>query len=1131
MRIIIDIEKSSVFQDDTRQFECGLPLDEEPLGGLSSLEIEFYNLWTRKNEETGEWEDLPILDQEDNYTVTDKTLDLNKALYELRKEHHIYHFVNNIYLPTTEQLEEEFGKDNEKRFEREPLKPIILNDEDTNPPDVVERAELFRWDGIGVNTPLFHLELYKTDDDKTLYKIGNPDYIEGFKENEVEYSTTERKKYSNNVKQKSDDKYTYVIKNIRERELAFSLKEFGSHSIQVTQTRHLADSGDPDEHWNTKGCIDGLHGIFWEQLDLWDTKTRDGSPTPKYKITKTLDYEDDAVTDPIIKFKPSRKTKVEVFLAPRNWFFYSRFYSPDYAEEIEEGLEDYDFTRIFHHEEYDDNVGWIIHNVIRDEGSFYNHVFCIWDGPPHDFVLPRMGELAETQDTLDEEIRRVGWKIPVSLTGEVVAWHYPLSITGNPDWYYEGAPQWVGNSWRAKYPAVHVDPDIISGLSWWNTSTSYNPGDKVFHAAPPIGYGGTWYYSCKLDCGPDEPNTEPEVGADWTDYWFRLHNLYMLDAFYMCKKDHDLETNPYLGSTTSFPTGIHPDATSMLEGTNWEDYWVICDPPGEFYNYYNNAGLVSYYVFVDTNEDGDVDMWYKSDGEGLNEPSRIHFGLDHWTFCDEGYAKEDYTSSEPHVSKYTQAKNGIRGLYLYNFVETLQQSVLQHHIQTAIWGTREVDWDYVVCPHTAFCVWHKVPDSFGEDGFGAVPTLVYKQRINRNPGSRYINFDIGSGDPWDTTVDIDDSESDYSIVFYADSYSTFVAGWTGYFYYAGSYNPDTGSTLQYYKDFDSSYFASYAWVYTPPNGGRIEFGTDYDTIEDIMIGSPEITNTQYRRKTGVWSEWDRNIMENVYDLDYPYEQPFERFISADRDLYDGLDKDGNPRYDEDECLNFDKLWEKIENNSKVIDYGEDLDSGNHKADPVPYMVAVSPAKKGKLLAMLRIDGKVYYVWRDVTESVENDMESWEIKQFYYDGSDLFGCPEVFDSTSYGGHVAMNGTKSLNGRTIASIKNWTLSWNENSHDTFLGYDYDDQFWHLSCDNLPWFINERKWRYESPVISQETIMTLDPKPVLMVYRERARFDTGIGSTRWANVFHYNRTKDKTYEVSATNRNRDRHKNPSS
>lgn len=1061
MKINVEISGGTQQEEDDDfpiQEHAGYPKELEVLGGPASLLVEFYDLWTKKDEEDN-WIDLDLLDQEENYETVERNINLAQAVYELRPEHHHYKFIRNAYLPTQEQLEAEFGPGNENQFVREPLRPILFNKETTEPPNIKARAELFRWDGMGVNTPLFHMELVEDNDDKTLYKIINGDYTEGFTEgeapDEIEYSSKERKNKTTGMKRKSTlNQYSFFVRDIRKRKLHFVLKEYGSHSICVHQCLGNKEN-DYTSDYTSNASIEGLHGIFWEQLDTWDAKARNGNDK-NYKITKTPDYDAEEYQGPILEFIPGKTTKLKVYIAPRNWFYYAHYYSPDFAEEIGEGLSDLKIQTAYVRETYGINypLGFVFHNVVRNEGNYYNHIFCFWDRPPHNLLLPRLDELnEETEGT----IKHTGWKIPAS---------------------------WIGGLNNRILNTAEV-PDYYN--IWWSEGKQYAKGNIVGH-----GSEGSQCWLCEM---PENP----ELNYVWCEQGRRL---------YVCTVPHiaTLDNFPGCESISHHPAFV---CDTLYSSPNGSSYWKPIDPPHEFglylntgsdelYTgnppvYYNGGWALSdawnnhfvqcpQYTFFENGYSYMIN-WGESDFGDNPAFDNIVFNIDYWSYCDEGYAKEDYGET----SQYTQAKNGIRGFYLYNFLNMARNwtsegtvSTIKKTSQYAHWSGN-VDWDIAEIFISGFNIWHAVPN-------GGVPSRVVIPKIDKFVGGEYYSFRL------DGILDFD--VQTYPLPYYPmphrDDYPLYTGG-------AFCNTVPSGKV--------TSSCTTFNWVYTPPNGGRFKFGDDYSTLENVRIAYPEEDCSFYLR------------IESTYSTPSVIHGPFYKYSLANRDLYEGS-------YDEDECENFDLIWNKIENNNEVVKYEDQLDLGSHPSDPVPYLVAVALAPQRKLLAILKVNSKSYYVWRRNAELIE-DLETFTARNNNYLGHPLFGCREVFNEQYKTGHISTYDSYLPNKyRTIEKIKNCGVRFSESSHSTFLGYNYD--YSGESIANIPWFFGT-SLATENPITFSETIFTVTPNPVIIAYRERARFDTGIGATRWANVFHYNESTKATYGVSAENRNRDRSRNP--
>lgn len=379
----------------------GTPTIDDVLAVPAQLLVKFYDLGTYKGQD-GNWYELPLLTNNEDYTLETRNVVIDRAAYERRQQTDQYRFYKNDYEFAVQDMIDEFGADNDNYLERKPLKPIITESGDTIPPNIQTRDEWYRWDGVGVDTPLLHLEVIKdldssdTREEGEMYRWTNQDVDPGGLENTYADEINENQKNQTRI-YGSDEEYGYVINGIWIRKAHLRIQEIGSSSTCVHNT--VSKYYGNDEFVDGVACMDTVEGIFWNGFNTWRDRVRQGPNGPLeqlYKITKEPYYSADAYEDPILRFSPAKQTRCEVYLMPRRWFYYAHFASNDVIEELKENLENdnYDLTWVSGLDPVTySTTNWIFYDTIRDPITNYHNIFCIWDRPPHDYKLPRRQDI------------------------------------------------------------------------------------------------------------------------------------------------------------------------------------------------------------------------------------------------------------------------------------------------------------------------------------------------------------------------------------------------------------------------------------------------------------------------------------------------------------------------------------------------------------------------------------------------------------------------------------------------------------------------------------------------------------------------------------------------------------------
>jgi len=461
IKLPVDSKKGKKKLIEEDEMYPGALSPDDVLAVPASMQINFYDLGTYKeNDEWKELEDFFRNDEAYELEEENREINLNRAIYQLRKQTDYYNFIKNKYDKDPDYVEAEFGPDNDNQLERKPLKPIIVLSDDTVPPQIKERDDFYRWDGVSVDKPLMHVSLIKDqdgqDEEGDVARWVNQDcafdnlldfvYAEGIPE----------EKHNSTRRSGSDTELGYIIKNIWFRKAHLKIQEFGSHSTCVTCGSTWYND---DSFYDGTQIVDMVEGIFWNNFNTYRNIDRNNSEK-LFKITKSARYDADAFTDPILRFSPAKTTKVEVYLMPRDWLFYAHFASYGAIEEIGEGFNNSIGARTYTEISDGKTVviareGYCYYDVGRSDIQNYHNIFCIWDRPPYDFALPRRRD----ENIIDYGEGRIGEAIPAS---------FLMCVKDNSFYFIEDG-EWT------KYPCNYysLDPAMFSGTPSFNDLKIY----------------------------------------------------------------------------------------------------------------------------------------------------------------------------------------------------------------------------------------------------------------------------------------------------------------------------------------------------------------------------------------------------------------------------------------------------------------------------------------------------------------------------------------------------------------------------------------------------------------------------------------------------------------------------------
>jgi len=483
----IDITLTGKKDEDGFQPEyAGYPPVDDPLGAPAALEIQFFNLATVPDGDG--WKDNPALETE--VTAVNKTVELTKGAYGSRKQTDNTIYRKNAYLLSEQTIIDEFGPDNPDRFNREPLLPILIDDPDTNPPNNLDVDTYLRRDGIGVNTPIFHIELLKDTppksslnykEDKIIRGI-NVDLKRGIKvyPNQYDYA----KKYNDAKQYKTKEPLTFLIDNIWEPKANLSIEEIESASHFITSVISADENTDP---LGMGYAIDSVEGIFYNKFDTYLAKDRiynqDGDLTTfdaRYKVTTEPSYSAAAYERAILQFTSGGILKIKVYMMPRNWLYYSRFYTSPVCNENGGGLEDLIYTWYNWSNYPNTPKEWTpnyLHYpaLLRNEITNTTQLFALWGKPPHDYRLPRRDDESIEDVYLHMDSSYLGGFCQFDYLGDPGYWGYdPITHTFIQG-IYEGAnpgDPWIAlpeQCWESPFVFLH---DSATSDNLYETSTS-----------------------------------------------------------------------------------------------------------------------------------------------------------------------------------------------------------------------------------------------------------------------------------------------------------------------------------------------------------------------------------------------------------------------------------------------------------------------------------------------------------------------------------------------------------------------------------------------------------------------------------------------------------------------------------
>lgn len=435
MKIDINIGQDGKQEYDDTPEHAGYPPAEKVLGAPATLEISFYNLFTEPDGNGG-WKDLEA-GETTEISPVEKTVTLDKGFYASRQQTDHFMYCRNSLMPEDQFYIDQFGANNPDRFEREPLEPILVNDPDTDPPNIKDRDIGMRWDGIGVKTPMFHVDLIKDKIrpvSKACYKQNilerqcNNDLKKGI--DDYKYIGYDLPRKYRQIKIKKKIPLTYVIDSIWINEAHLSIEEIESASHCVTSmVATTGPTADPPYSPNSAGyAIDSVEGIFYHKFDTYLCKERTGkdlSTIPaRYKITRNPSYTDDPITKPILQFIAGGTIKVEAYMVPKDWWYYARFYSPGVYEEIEENLLHRVYVWRVPPEPYTYTFKYVA-RISRDPIENYTSIFSLWSKPPHDYRLPvRNDNVVDIWN---------GTKSPTDFDKALVSWMGGFSNFAHPE--------------------------------------------------------------------------------------------------------------------------------------------------------------------------------------------------------------------------------------------------------------------------------------------------------------------------------------------------------------------------------------------------------------------------------------------------------------------------------------------------------------------------------------------------------------------------------------------------------------------------------------------------------------------------------------------------------------------------
>jgi hypothetical protein len=336
------------------------------------------------------------------------------------------------------------------------------------------------------------------------------------------------------------------------------------------------------------------------------------------------------------------------------------------------------------------------------------------------------------------------------------------------------------------------------------------------------------------------------------------------------------------------------------------------------------------------------------------------------------------------------------------------------------------------------------------------------------------------------------------------------------------------------------FYQSPSFIITPPDGGVMKFDS---TTEPI-------TCREYKNDDDTGSQ---QIYSDISECNWP------SWNECSRKAYDGS------IYDEDEVIEFQKLWTKITNFQA---YKDEMDLDPEYVDNVPYIIGVAGAKAGSLVAIIKIEGgKTLYIWRAVDEEEgEAPIPLLSIAgntTYYETHYDDFGHPyywsywwpifnsgEIWNQWHQTGNIktAYDTTSVTDynvpiiqmvpglGRIATKIVHQFISWPNDVLDTLFDESYPTSEYHYSVPpNMPGGVPI----LTQPSVDTEDVFDLEMPVYLMTYREQALRDEGQGATRWAGSFmkaggkisctSYESTGDgsdsgNVWEVTAAKRNRD-------
>jgi hypothetical protein len=354
---LVDVNVKINVGDDTEgRVRPGYPPIPDPVGGVPSFSIKFYNLGTRKDGD--DWEDLDDIFETPVKTLGSLSYTFNEGRangisrygFEFRPYTHNYTFISNTYEIDESVIENEFGPNNDDRWERRPIQlpyylrarnfvksdsdyegsrykwygefrePTTIQREHEEGPyflyNLFEKDEYLEEDNLNHNSYYtymgngchdFRCELIRNDSSK--FDISRNLYV--MKNNDDKNEMTGRGKVKNGTE--GDDgeinALEYVWKDAKPGKFGIRVREVGNASV----VHYVRMDDDEDAAWRIYEDIT-QQGIFFYGFD---TLNED-----QFKVTRQPTYSSDSVDGKIIDTIGG--ARVEAYMMPRRIAYYAR---------------------------------------------------------------------------------------------------------------------------------------------------------------------------------------------------------------------------------------------------------------------------------------------------------------------------------------------------------------------------------------------------------------------------------------------------------------------------------------------------------------------------------------------------------------------------------------------------------------------------------------------------------------------------------------------------------------------------------------------------------------------------------------------------------------------------------------